>query len=64
MNVEVTVTVTVEAGKGRRWNFLAFDALRHVGSEISMNPEYVEQKGDGSNFTFEYQVKGIKGIGE
>ena len=56
MNIEVTVTVTVEAGKG--WNFRVFDALRHVGSEISMNPEYVEQKGDGNDFTFEYNVKG------
>ena len=56
MNIEVTVTVTVEAGKD--WNFRVNDALRSVGSEIYMYPEFVEQKGDGKDFTFEYNVKG------
>ena len=57
MQIEVTVTVTVEAGDG--WNFRVNDALRSVGSEIYMNPELVGQKGDGKDFTFEYDVKGI-----
>ena len=60
MNIEVTVTVVVEAGKD--WNFRVNDALRNIGHEIYMNPQYVEQKGDGGsiggNYTFEYQVKG------
>lgn len=57
MQIEVTVTVTVEADKD--WNFRVNDALRSVGSEIYMNPGFVEQKGDGKGFTFEYDVKGI-----
>jgi len=56
MKVEATVTVSGEAGDG--WHLRVNDALRNVGHEIYMNPEYVEQKGDGSNFTFEYQIKG------
>lgn len=56
MKIEVTVTVSVEAGDG--WHLRVNDALRNVGHEVYMNPEYVEQKGDGNNFTFEYQIKG------
>jgi hypothetical protein len=58
MNIEVTVTVTVEAGDG--WNFRVNDALRNVGNEIYMNPQYVAQKGDGSDYVFEYTMKGEK----
>jgi hypothetical protein len=56
MNIEVTVTVVVEGGEG--WNFRVNDALRNVGHEIYMNPQYVTQKGDSNEYTFEYQVKG------
>jgi len=56
MKTEVTVTVSVEAGDD--WNLRVFDALRNIGNEIYMNPEFVGQKGDGDNYTFEYQVKG------
>ena len=56
MNIEVTVTVTVEAGKD--WYFRVNDALHNVGYEIYLNPQYISQKGDGNDFTFEYQVKG------
>jgi hypothetical protein len=57
MQIEVNVTITVEAGD--EWNFRVNDALRNVGSEIYMNPEFVIQKGEGTDFTFEYTVKGI-----
>jgi hypothetical protein len=56
MNIEVTVTVVVEAGKD--WNFRVSDALRNVGHEIYMNPQHVVQNGDGTDYTFEYQIKG------
>lgn len=56
MKIEVTVTVSVEAGKD--WNFRVNDALRNIGHAIYMNPQYIAQKGDANEYTFEYQVKG------
>ena len=56
MKIEVTVTVSVEAGEG--WNERIHNALHNVGSEIYHYPEYIHQTGDGGNYTFEYQVKG------
>ena len=58
MKIEVTVNVTVEAGDD--WNLRVFDALHSVVSEIYQYPQYVQQKGDGSDFTFEYTVKGTE----
>lgn len=56
MNIEVTVKITVEAGNG--WNFRVNDALRDIGSEIYHYPEYIRQTGEGTNYTYNYQVKG------
>jgi hypothetical protein len=56
MNIVVTVEVTVEAGAG--WNERVLDALYGVGSEIYTNPQYAAQKGDGTDYVFEYTVKG------
>jgi len=56
MKIEVTVTVSVEAGKD--WNFRVNDALRNVGHAIYMKPQYIAQKGDATDYTFEYRVKG------
>ena len=60
MNVEVTVKVTVEGGDD--WNLRVFDALQNVGSEIYRFPQYIRQTGDGSNYVFEYKVKGTGGL--
>jgi hypothetical protein len=60
MNIEVTVKVVVESGDD--WNLRVFDALHSVGSEIYQYPQYIQQKGDGSDFTFEYTVKGTGGL--
>lgn len=56
--VEFKLTVTVEAGKD--WNYKIADALRNVASEVYLNPQYQSQKGDGSNFIFEYTTKGVE----
>jgi hypothetical protein len=53
MKVEVTVTVTVEAGKD--WQDRAFNALTNVASEIYHNPQFNSGKGDSNNYVFEYQ---------
>ena len=60
MNIEVTVNVTVEAGDD--WSERVFDALQNVGSEIYRYPQYIRQTGDGSNYVFEYKVKGTGGL--
>jgi hypothetical protein len=57
MKVEVTVTVTVEAGKD--WQDRAFNALTNVASEIYHNPQFNSGKGDSNNYVFEYQMKGV-----
>jgi len=58
MKVEVTVTVTVEAGDG--WNERVDYALCNVASQIYHCPQYIEQKGEGTDFTFEYTMKGVE----
>ena len=52
------VNVQVEIEGREDWNFRVNDALRNIGHEIYMHPQYVGQKGDGSGYTFEYTVKG------
>jgi len=56
MKVIVNIEVTIESTEN--WNFRINDALRNIGHEIYMNPQYVEQKGDSTNYTFEYHVRG------
>lgn len=56
--MKVIVNVEVEVDRTDDWNFKINDALRNVGHAIYMNPQYVAQKGDGTNYTFEYNVSG------
>lgn len=56
MKVIVNVEVVIEGREN--WNFRVNDALRNVGHEIYMNPQYVAQSGDATDYTFEYHVRG------
>jgi hypothetical protein len=62
MKVILNVEIEVESSglPEDDWNFKIYDAMKNVGHEIYMNPQYVSQKGESTHYTFEYNLKGME----
>ena len=58
MNIEVTVTITVESSD--IWQYQLFDAMQNIGASIMTNPEFNTGKGDATTYTYEYTMKGVE----
>ena len=58
MNIEVTVTITVESSSV--WQYQLFDAMQNIGASIMTNPEFNAGKGDATTYTYEYTMKGVE----
>jgi hypothetical protein len=58
MQVEITVNVVLEHKES--WATEAAYALQDIGRVISTRPEFIENKGEGSFFTFDYTIRGVE----
>ena len=58
MQIEVTVTITVESSSV--WQYQLFDAMQNIGASIMTNPEFNAGRGDAANYSYEYTMKGVE----